>query len=171
MYICSSCITTVQKSGLLGLLDFLGVGGEVLLGGLELLHLDFPFHHLLLGHLGFLADLLAHSALVLGALFGVVLPDEFEDGFGVIGGDGGFDPLAFDDDFNEHLLVFAVAVEGEPVVEVLSGDSPAVGDSFRVDEGDCLHLVEEDGFGGGEGEVILADDYGLPVYLYLLVFV
>ena len=102
----------------------------MLFGGLEFLHFDLPLHHLLLGHLGFLANLLTHSALVLVAFFGVVFPDEFEDGFGVVGGDGRFDPLAFDDNFDEELLVFAVAVEGEPVVEVFAGDSPAVGDSF-----------------------------------------
>ena len=102
----------------------------MLFSGLEFLHLDLPLHHLLLGHLGFLANLLTHSALVFVALFGVVFPDEFEDGFGVVGGDGRFDPLAFDDNFDEELLVFAVAVEEEPVVEVFAGDSPAVGDSF-----------------------------------------
>lgn len=169
VYLISNRIATVQKSGLL--LDFLGVGGEVLFGSLEFLHLNLPLHHFLLGHLGLLAYLLAHSALVLVAFFGMVFPDEFKDGFGVVGGDGGLDPLAFDDDLDEEFLVFAVVVEGEPVVEVLAGDSPAVGDSFRVDEGNCLHLFKEDGFGGGEGEVVLANDDGLPVHLYLLVLV
>ena len=46
----------------------------------------------------------------------------------------------------------------EPVVEGLGGGSPLVVDASGIKDGDFGHFGEEDGFGGGEGEVVLIDD-------------
>ena len=46
-----------------------------------------------------------------------------------------------------------------------------MGDSIGVDEGNGLYFFEKDGFGGGEGEVVLADLYKFLVDLDLFVLI
>lgn len=95
---------------------------------------------------------------VVPALFGEVLPDDLEGGIGIVGGDRGSRLSSLEDDLDELGLVLSVAVVGEPVVEVLATDSPSVGDSFGAEETDAFDVGDEDGFGGGKGEVVFLDD-------------
>jgi hypothetical protein len=60
------------------------------------------------------------------ALFGVVFPDDLEDHICIIGSNGGSDGFVFDRYLDESILVLAVTVKGEPVVQIFAADTPGV---------------------------------------------
>lgn len=100
-----------------------------------------------------------------------MLPYDLEHLFGVVGGDRGFYPASLEDDFYEFGLVLSVAVVGEPVVEVLAADTPAMGDSFAAIEGDGVDVGEEDGLGGRQREVVLVDHDEFFIHCHLAILV
>ena len=85
-------------------------------------------------------------------------PDNFEDFVWIIGGNGRFSIFAFDFELYELGFLFPIVVQGEPVVQVLGREAPAMVNSFWAEHGDGLDVWKHDGFGGGEGEEILIDD-------------
>ena len=121
---------------------------EFLLSLLHVIHLLLPLHHLLLGHLCFFSYLWADFFLVLLPFFGLVFPDNLEHFFRIIRSDGWSDPATFKNNLDESLFVFPLAIKREPVVKILSADSPSVGDPVGVDKSNGFHFREEDSFGG-----------------------
>ena len=62
-----------------------------------------------------------------------------------------------------------MVVEREPVVEELSGDSPTMTNIIGWHQCDRLNILDEDGFGGGKGEIVFVDHNEVLVDRYLLI--
>jgi hypothetical protein len=120
---------------------------------------------------------LSHFKLLMQLLAGLRsaliphLADELHDLFGEIGRDGGTRLLALEHYFNELGLLLAVVIEGEPVVEVLRGDAPAVSDAIGGMQHHVVNVSDEDGLGSGQREVVLVDDQHVLVEHHLAVLV
>jgi hypothetical protein len=99
------------------------------------------------------------------------LPDNLENLLRVIRSDGGSGLLALEHNLNELALLLAVDIEGKPVVEVLATYPPPVRHSLRGLHEEVLDVGPEDGLGGREWEVVLADDDGVTVDDHLTVLV
>lgn len=104
-------------------------------------------------------------------LFCPQFPDDSKHLIGEIRGDRRPGLLPLDHELDKLCLVLPVHVEGEPIVEVLGRDSPAVGDSFGGMEDEVADIAEEDGLRGGEGEVVFVNHKKFIVYDYLTVIV
>ena len=63
----------------------------------------------------------------------------------------------------------SVVVEGEPIVEEFGGYTPTVNCSIRRNKSHKLKILNEDGLGGGKGEIVFLDDNEVLVDGNLLV--
>lgn len=120
-------------------------------------------HHLLLAHLGFFLILPCRAPSdgrvnVLLSLFVEILPDDLEDLIGILRSDRRSHLLALEPKFDELGLVSSVVVEGEPIVEEFGGYTPTVDCSIGRNKSNELKILNEDGLGGGKGEIVLLDD-------------
>lgn len=62
-------------------------------------------------------------------------------------------------------------IVGKPIVEVPTADAPDMRDSLGDDERDSFNITEEDGFGGGEREIVLIDNDEILIDGYLVVLI
>jgi hypothetical protein len=120
-------------------------------------------HSLLLDLLRLFAQLFTHLLLVLLALRSAVLPYNLENFVGILRGNGRADPAAFEDNLDEFCLLLTVGVEIEPIIEILTAESPSVSHPFRAEKSRPLHFREQDSPRRGEGKVILANNDQLLV--------
>jgi len=149
------------KGWWLSFFHFLDVS-ELLLWCLELFFF-FTFHQLLLSYLGLLACLLTHALYILMTFFCMIFPYDLEHFIRVVRSNGRPDGFASESDLNELFFVFPFRVKGEPVIKILSANTPTMWDSLCIDKCGRLHVWEEDSFGGCEGEIVLVDDEQLFV--------
>ena len=88
------------------------------------------FHGLLLCYFCLFFGLFFFVLGVFFTLRGMSFPDNFEDFVWIIGGNGRFSIFAFDFELYELGFLFPIVVQGEPVVQVLGREAPAMVNSF-----------------------------------------
>lgn len=124
---------------------------------LLLLLLLHSLHQLLLSYLSLLTYLVWHLLHILSPLRSVILPYDLEDFIRIIRSNWRFYVFVLQLYWNELLFLRSLWIQIEPVVQILTAESPSVGDSFSRVEFDGFDLIEHDEFWGGQREVVFAD--------------